>query len=71
MNAMTAATMPDAGAHGTLRRRVGRIDSTLKEWAERREARRDLAAMDTRALRDIGMSHADRRRECAKPFWRE
>ena len=32
--------------------------------------RRDLDALDDAALKDIGLSPEDVRRECAKPFWR-
>jgi uncharacterized protein YjiS (DUF1127 family) len=36
----------------------------------RRRQRLDLDALDDTALKDIGLSPEDVRRECAKPFWR-
>ena len=36
----------------------------------RHRQRLDLDALDDAALRDIGLSPEDVRRECAKPFWR-
>jgi uncharacterized protein YjiS (DUF1127 family) len=32
--------------------------------------RRALGALDDRLLRDVGLTRAEARRECAKPFWR-
>lgn len=37
---------------------------------DRRRQRLDLDALDDAALKDIGLSPEDVRRECAKPFWR-
>ena len=37
---------------------------------DRHRQRLDLDALDDAALRDIGLSPEDVRRECAKPFWR-
>ncbi len=37
---------------------------------ERRRQRLDLQTLDDAALKDIGLSPADVRRECSKPFWR-
>jgi uncharacterized protein YjiS (DUF1127 family) len=42
----------------------------LVTWQKRARMRRQLAAMDTRMLRDIGLTHGDRDCEAAKPFWR-
>ena len=71
MNTTNTMSLIETGARGSFRRHVGRVDSTLKEWAERRQSRRTLAMMDARTLRDIGLSVSDRQYECAKPFWRE
>ena len=40
------------------------------EWYERAAQRRMLAGLDTRMLKDIGLTSADVEREIAKPFWR-
>ena len=42
----------------------------LARWYNRHLQRRDLALLDTRMLRDLGLDADDVRRECAKPFWR-
>ena len=39
-------------------------------WLDRRRQRLDLDALDDAALKDIGLSPEDVRRECVKPFWR-
>lgn len=39
-------------------------------WLARWRERRDLVNLDDRMLRDIGISPADARAECDKPWWR-
>ena len=52
------------------RLRLGvRIAARLKLWRERTIARRHLAAMDARSLRDAGISPAAAAYECGKSFW--
>ncbi len=41
----------------------------LLRGAERARSRRDLASMDARLLRDIGLSPADRHEEVQKWWW--
>ncbi len=43
---------------------------TLWKWSERSRQRRDLAALDDRLLKDVGISPHDAAREIANPFWR-
>ncbi|MDN2567881.1 DUF1127 domain-containing protein [Aquibium sp. A9E412] len=43
--------------------------AALARMAERRRSRRALAALTDEALRDIGISRAQARRESARPFW--
>lgn len=38
-------------------------------WQDRARSRRQLADLDDRLLRDIGLSRADVSRETTKPFW--
>jgi uncharacterized protein YjiS (DUF1127 family) len=40
-------------------------------WGERARMRRQLAELDDRQLRDIGVSPTDIAREILKPFWSE
>jgi uncharacterized protein YjiS (DUF1127 family) len=42
----------------------------VRVWRERRRARRQLAAMSERELRDIGIYWSDIASEIGKPFWR-
>ena len=46
-----------------------RLAATLKLWRERNAARRYLAAMDARSLRDAGISPAAAAYESGKSFW--
>ena len=42
----------------------------VREWRRRARSRAELAALDDRMLRDIGLTRADVWFEIAKPFWR-
>ncbi|HEV2185969.1 MAG TPA: DUF1127 domain-containing protein [Stellaceae bacterium] len=42
----------------------------IRQWRERARQRRQLARLDVRMLRDIGLTAAEAERECEKPFWR-
>ena len=46
-----------------------RLAMTLKVWRQRVAARRNLAAMDARSLRDAGISPAAAAYESGKSFW--
>jgi uncharacterized protein YjiS (DUF1127 family) len=46
-----------------------RVAMTLKLWRARTAARRNLAAMDARSLRDAGISPAAAAYESGKSFW--
>lgn len=48
-----------------------RLLETVREWRRREASRRDLMALDDRALWDIRLTRADAAREASKPFWRE
>ncbi len=41
----------------------------LNLWYQRARQRRQLAGLDDRRLRDIGLSPGAARREADKPFW--
>jgi uncharacterized protein YjiS (DUF1127 family) len=46
-----------------------RLAMTFKIWRDRTAARRNLAAMDARSLRDAGISPAAAAYESGKSFW--
>lgn len=46
------------------------VAAFVQHCFDRRRQRLDLDALDDAALRDIGLSTEDVRRECAKSFWR-
>jgi uncharacterized protein YjiS (DUF1127 family) len=69
--------------HPVLQRRGGRsaavgriraapvgIVGLFREWRRRARSRAELAALDDRTLRDIGLTRVDLWREIDKPFWR-
>jgi len=43
----------------------------LVRWQKRSQSRFELASLDERTLKDLGISRGDRDWEVAKPFWRE
>ena len=45
--------------------------ATLREWCRRIREREELAQLDERMLKDIGLTRADARFLSNKPFWRE
>jgi uncharacterized protein YjiS (DUF1127 family) len=57
--------LSSAGKHGLRQSLV----LTLALWRERRKMRRSLALMDSRSLRDAGISPAAAAYESGKPFW--
>lgn len=48
-----------------------RLAITVAVWRERTVARRCLAAMDARSLRDAGISRAAAAFEAGRPFWQK
>ena len=54
-----------------MRKVLHRIVATLREWRQRSRERAQLAALDDRMLRDIGVTRCDVWREINKPFWRK
>ena len=48
-----------------------RVFWTLREWRRRARDRSQLAQLDDRMLRDIGLTRADAEFLSNKPFWRE
>jgi len=58
------------GAVGRLRQGLNFAAATVQQWARRRRERAELARLDNRMLRDIGVTPADAWHEINKPFWR-
>ncbi len=52
---------------GLLRRTVAK----LRQWRQRARERSQLAQLDERMLRDIGLSRTEAEYIINKPFWRE
>jgi len=55
----------------TARGAVRRLLATWREWRRRARGRAQLARLDDRMLRDIGLTRADAAFLSNKPFWRE
>jgi len=47
------------------------VRATLREWRRRKNGQLELARLDERMLRDIGLTRVDADYEINKPFWRE
>ena len=47
------------------------VRATLRKWRQRKNGRLELARLDERMLRDIGLTRVDAEYEINKPFWRE
>ena len=54
-----------------LRGFLSGVRAVLSEWRRRKNGRLELARLDERMLRDIGLTRVDVDREINKPFWRE
>jgi uncharacterized protein YjiS (DUF1127 family) len=46
------------------------VKTLIREWHLRRLTRRDIAQLDPRTIRDLGLSEGQLRFEATKPFWR-
>ena len=55
----------------TVRQALSRIFATLRKWRRRSRERAELARLDDRMLRDIGITRGDVWDEINKPFWRQ
>jgi len=53
----------------SLGRMLLRAPETLSLWYERSRQRRQLARLDDRLLRDIGLDRASAMEEASKSFW--
>ena len=68
--AATVANCPVEAPRSRWRVILGSIVATLREWRRRRVARRGLANLDERTLRDIGVDPGMVDYEMRQSFWR-
>ena len=54
----------------SLRRALNSVRATMQRWRQRSRERAQLARLDDRMLRDIGVTRGDVWQEINKPFWR-
>jgi uncharacterized protein YjiS (DUF1127 family) len=66
--ALERRTQPPAAPARVRAALVGAL-GLVREWRRRARSRTELAALDDRTLRDIGLSRADVWAELDKPFW--
>jgi len=61
--------------HSTSRASVGgafaAVAGVIGTWRERARERRELALLDARSLRDLGLNPGNVKYEANKPFWRD
>ena len=63
--------VPESDAIGALTDAGRHVVTTVREWRRRSRERAELAALDDRTLKDIGLTRADAEFLSNKPFWRE
>ena len=54
----------------SLRRALNVVRAMMQRWQQRSRERAQLARLDDRMLRDIGVTRGDVWQEINKPFWR-
>jgi uncharacterized protein YjiS (DUF1127 family) len=57
-------------SHAPLAGTFTALSKIFNEWRERARARDELAKLDERSLRDLGLSWSSAEFEVNKPFWR-
>lgn len=55
----------------TVEGAMSSMKATVVEWNKRNQGRKDLARMDARMLRDIGLEPYQVQAEVNKPFWKK
>lgn len=67
---MTSVTLARAGARpAALRDRLAHALRSIFIWRERARSRAQLAGLNDRLLRDVGLDRATAARELDKSFW--
>jgi len=68
---VAAVLLDEAPADSQINRSyVRRIISLIGPWRLRMRARRELALMSERSLRELGLTRYETLEEIRKPFWR-
>lgn len=62
--------IPHSGKQRAARDVAGRMLTTWREWRRRARDRAELARLDDRMLKDIGLTRGDAEFLSNKPFWR-
>ena len=65
-----ASGWPDAERPRSLPRLSFNLLATIRIWVARSHQRQELAELDNRLLRDIGVTRYEALCEAAKPFWK-
>ncbi len=65
-----ALPAPDAATIAAPASTMRRIAMALRIWQARRRSRRELAQVDARSLRELGLSPELVEYELRRPFWR-
>jgi uncharacterized protein YjiS (DUF1127 family) len=65
------ASIPLRRVAVSAHRRWIQANDYVAEWRQRFRSRRDLRALDERALQDIHLSRLDAMTEGGKPFWKK
>ncbi len=55
----------------SLLKKINNATDFLQTWADRYHQRKDLLEIDSRLLKDIGLTREDVLQESAKPFWKQ
>jgi uncharacterized protein YjiS (DUF1127 family) len=69
-HAPAAASHPVVVSPASWRLILGLIVATMREWHRRRMERRELASLDERMIRDIGLDPGAVYYEASQSFWR-
>ena len=63
--------VPRRAMRRSLREALTAVLAVLQKWRRRSRQRAELARLDERMLRDIGVTPGDVWHEINKPFWRQ
>lgn len=67
---MSSIILRSTHLQGAFGHKMGSLMATLQQWMDRRYQRQQLAQLDARQLRDIGLDAEQVQAEIKRPFWR-